>query len=105
MLELQLDEYLKWAPRVADALHRAGRFLAEQCVFRAEDLPYRMQLPPLAAIRTVLGTDTDTEDARAKLARWCGTPSASSVPIWGKTNRRWQSRPERTRIPRTANPR
>ncbi|MEV4675255.1 DUF262 domain-containing protein [Actinomadura sp. NPDC049382] len=74
MLELELDEYLKWAPLVADALHWAGRFLADQCVFRAEDLPYRTQLPPLAAIRTVLGTETDTEDARAKLARWywCG---------------------------------
>ncbi|WP_329094365.1 DUF262 domain-containing protein [Actinomadura citrea] len=74
MLDLELDQYLQWAPRIADALHWAGRFLAEQCVFRAEDLPYSTQLPPLAAIRTVLGTDTDTDEARAKLARWywCG---------------------------------
>ncbi|MFG1999079.1 DUF262 domain-containing protein [Spirillospora sp. NPDC048911] len=74
MLDLELEEYLTWAPKIADALHWAGRFLAEQCVFRAQDLPYRTQLPPLAAIRTVLGPETDTEEARAKLARWywCG---------------------------------
>ncbi|WP_242884428.1 GmrSD restriction endonuclease domain-containing protein [Actinomadura litoris] len=74
MLDLELGDYLRWAPAISDALHWAGDFLAEQCVFRAEDLPYRTQLPPLAAIRTVLGREADTPDARAKLARWywCG---------------------------------
>ncbi|MBA9005011.1 DUF262 domain-containing protein [Thermomonospora cellulosilytica] len=74
MLELKLDEYLKWAPEIADALQWAGGFLADQCVYYPEGLPYRTQLPPLAAIRTILGAETDTPEARAKLARWywCG---------------------------------
>ncbi|MBE1530871.1 GmrSD restriction endonuclease domain-containing protein [Actinomadura algeriensis] len=74
ILDLDLDDYLRWAPAIADALHWAGEFLAEQCVFRAEDLPYRTQLPPLAALRTVLGRATDEPAAREKLARWywCG---------------------------------
>ncbi|RAY15945.1 hypothetical protein DPM19_09355 [Actinomadura craniellae] len=74
MLELKLGTYLDWAPKVTDALHWAGRFLEEQCVFRPEDLPYRQQLQPLAAIRTVLGAGTDGAEAREKLARWywCG---------------------------------
>jgi hypothetical protein len=74
ILELELAEYLKWAPQVTDALHWAGQFLHEQGVFWSGDLPYRTQLPPLAAIRAVLGTETDAYQARAKLARWywCG---------------------------------
>jgi hypothetical protein len=74
MLNLELPAYLEWAPRITDALHWAGRFLQNQCVFNAEDLPYRTQLPPLAAIRTVLGTAADTDDAHAKLVQWywCG---------------------------------
>jgi hypothetical protein len=74
MLDLELADYLRWAPAIADALHWAGGFLADQCVYFAEDLPYRTQLPPLAAIRTVLGADTETPQARAKLAQWywCG---------------------------------
>ncbi|GAA4240568.1 DUF262 domain-containing protein [Actinomadura meridiana] len=74
LLELELADYLKWAPKITDALHWAGEFLTDQCIVRAEDLPYRTQLPPLAAIRTVLGRETDTPEAREKLAQWywCG---------------------------------
>lgn len=74
MLDLDLETYLKWAPVITDALHWAGGFLHDQCVFRAQDLPYTIQLPALAAIRSVLGGETDRPEAREKLAQWywCG---------------------------------
>jgi hypothetical protein len=74
ILELALDEYLTWAPRIVDALQWSAHFLARQGVFGSGDLPYRSQLPPLAAIRTVLGGEADTPDADRKITRWywCG---------------------------------
>jgi hypothetical protein len=74
LLDLPLSDYLKWAPAVADALEWTGGFLREQCVFRKEDLPYRTQLAPLAAIRTILGPRADERHPKAKIARWywCG---------------------------------
>lgn len=74
LLDLPLREYLATAPAVAEALEWAGAFLYDQCVFRMEDLPYRTQLVPLAAIRVILGARTDGPDARSKISRWywCG---------------------------------
>ncbi|CAO5146994.1 GmrSD restriction endonucleases N-terminal domain-containing protein [Frankia sp. AiPs1] len=74
LLDLPLQDYLTSAPAVAEALEWAGAFLNDQCVFRREDLPYRTQLVPLAAIRVILGARADGADARAKIARWywCG---------------------------------
>ncbi|MFI0411528.1 DUF262 domain-containing protein [Actinomadura sp. 3N508] len=74
LLDLELADYLEWAPKIADALHWAGEFLTDQCIFRSEDLPYRTQLPPLAAIRTILGRETEEPEAHEKLAKWywCG---------------------------------
>jgi hypothetical protein len=74
LLDLPLDEYLKWVPAVTEALEWTGAFLRNQCVFRREDLPYRTQLAPLAAIRTILGARTDGPEAEAKIATWywCG---------------------------------
>ncbi len=74
LLDLPLEEYLTWAQAVAEALEWTGAFLRDQCVFRREDLPYRTQLVPLAAIRTILGARTDGPDAEAKIAKWywCG---------------------------------
>jgi hypothetical protein len=74
LLDLPLEDYLKWAPDVTDALEWAGGFLREQGVFRKEDLPYRTQLAPLAAIRTILGSRVDEPGVEAKIARWywCG---------------------------------
>lgn len=70
MLDMKLGEYRQWSPDVVEALHWAGKFLADQGVFTKDDLPYKTQLPPLAAIRVVLGDEADTPDARAKLLRW-----------------------------------
>ncbi|WP_157549645.1 DUF262 domain-containing protein [Nonomuraea candida] len=74
ILDLPLEEYLTWAPRVVEALHWTAHFLDSQGIFSYRDLPYRTQIVPLAAIRTVLGGETETAEALEKIARWywCG---------------------------------
>ncbi|WP_433151896.1 GmrSD restriction endonuclease domain-containing protein [Actinomadura nitritigenes] len=74
ILELPLEDYLEWSPRVVDALHWTAQFLRRQCVFNVADIPYMTQLVALAAIRTVLGEETDSDEAYAKISRWfwCG---------------------------------
>ncbi|MGH3904794.1 MAG: hypothetical protein ACRDTE_11470 [Pseudonocardiaceae bacterium] len=74
ILKLPLRDFLIWAPQVADALRWTARFLTRQCVFRKEDVPYRTQLVPLAAIRTVLGQRVDEHRVEDMLSQWfwCG---------------------------------
>jgi hypothetical protein len=70
ILRLTLGEYLQHAPQVEATLLWAAGFLAQQHIFRAEDLPYRTQLVPLAAIKAVLGQKADSHAADSKLRRW-----------------------------------
>ncbi len=74
ILNLDLKEYLRWAPEVETALEWCARFLGRQGIFSAYELPYRSQINALAAIRVVLGSEVDTEDAEEKIGRWywCG---------------------------------
>lgn len=74
ILNLELAEYLRWAPEIESALGWSAAFLARQGIFAAEDLPYRSQMSALAAIRTVLGPEADSPDADEKIDRWfwCG---------------------------------
>ncbi|MFI9466647.1 DUF262 domain-containing protein [Streptomyces sp. NPDC052492] len=74
LLELPLADFSSLAPRVAEAFEWVGNFLERQCIVRAPDLPYRTQLVPLAAVRTILGEETDTEAADELLTQWywCG---------------------------------
>lgn len=74
ILDLPLGEYLKWSPEIVSALHWTAGFLTRQGVFGSADLPYRGQITSLAAIRTVLGVETDSRDAEDKITRWywCG---------------------------------
>jgi hypothetical protein len=74
ILDLPLQEYIKWAPEIVSALHWASGFLARQGVYGAYNVPYRGQVTSLAAIRTVLGADTDSPAAEEKITRWywCG---------------------------------
>lgn len=74
ILKLEVDDWKAWADRVEDGFVRAARFLHGQKIFKAQDLPYRTQLVPLAAIFVELGKDGETEGARQKIARWywCG---------------------------------
>lgn len=74
ILDLPLEDYLEWSPQVVDAYHWTARFLRRHCVFNVNDIPYMTQLVALAAIRTVLGDETDAEEAYEKISRWfwCG---------------------------------
>lgn len=72
LLRLPLGDFLHWAPVVENAFEWVGAFLTRQCVYRTEDLPYRTQLVPLAAIRTILGDRTDEFEAQIARWYWCG---------------------------------
>lgn len=74
ILRLPLADFLAWESRVTEALRWTARFLARQCIFRKEDIPYRTQLVPLAAIRAILGDRVDQPEIEAKLSQWfwCG---------------------------------
>lgn len=74
LLDLPLEDYLRWAPELEKALDWCGGFLQRQGVYAYQDLPYRTQLVPLAAIKAVLGDRTDEAKVEDLIARWywCG---------------------------------
>lgn len=76
VLELPLEAYQKWAPKVEQGFIRAARFLRQECLTATRDLPYRTQLPPLAAVMASIGDNERWREPRIyqKLARWywCG---------------------------------
>ena len=74
ILRLRAEEYKAWADRTEEGFVKAARFLHDEKIFNAPDLPYQTQLVPLAAILADLGSTADTEGARQKIARWywCG---------------------------------
>ncbi len=74
ILRLSLQDYRGWADRVAAGFEMAAQALHQQKIFRGEDLPYRTQLVPLAAIFTALGEEGRTDGVRQKVMRWywCG---------------------------------
>lgn len=74
ILKLTLADYLDWADKATDGFIEAAKFLQEQKVFSARDLPYGTQLIPLAAIFVELGSKAHNIHVRNKIARWywCG---------------------------------
>lgn len=74
ILRLSLDDYRRWADKVTEAYLWAGQFLAQEHIYRAEDIPYRTQLVPLAAIRVIIGDQVDLHGSNQKLRLWywCG---------------------------------
>lgn len=74
ILGLKLHEYRRWADPATEALEWAANFLNQEHIYSAEDLPYRTQLVPLAAIRVELGGDADRIGIRQLLRQWfwCG---------------------------------
>ncbi|WP_289959821.1 GmrSD restriction endonuclease domain-containing protein [Glycomyces tritici] len=74
MLDLGMDDYQRFAPRVVEGLKTAARFLFSQKLFEAKYLPYGSQLIPLAAIFAQLGEDAESSQAQAKISQWywCG---------------------------------
>ncbi len=74
LLRLPLADFRRLAPRVQEAFAWVGSFLERQCIVCSTDLPYRTQLVPLAAVRAIVGDETDTEVNDARITRWywCG---------------------------------
>ena len=70
ILRLSLDDYQIWAEPVSQALDWCHEFLSQEHLFRAQDLPYRTQLVPLAAIRVLLGNSLEAHAKRAMIRRW-----------------------------------
>lgn len=74
ILKLNLEEYLKWADLAEEGYIKAARFINKQKIFSAQDLPYRTQLIPLAAIFVLLGERAESDFVQNQIARWywCG---------------------------------
>ncbi|MGV9559383.1 GmrSD restriction endonuclease domain-containing protein [Streptomyces sp. NPDC003522] len=74
LLDLPLADFVRLAPQLADAFAWVGDFLERQCIVRSNDLPYKTQLVPLAAVRAILGDETDGLGPEEKIEQWywCG---------------------------------
>ncbi|MCX5057539.1 MULTISPECIES: DUF262 domain-containing protein [unclassified Streptomyces] len=74
LLDLPLADFVRLAPKLAEAFAWVGDFLERQCIVRPSDLPYKTQLVPLAAVRAILDTALDSLGAEEKTEQWywCG---------------------------------
>ena len=76
ILQLDVKTYQDWAGKAEKGFEKAARFLNEQNVFEAKNVPYPAQLVPLAAILAHLDDVPipNLPGVREKLARWywCG---------------------------------
>ncbi len=74
ILKMSLEDYRQWAEPVTAGFEWAAQFLSREKVFAAEDVPYRTQIVPLAAMRCILGAAADEYPNDRKLRQWywCG---------------------------------
>lgn len=74
ILRLQLEDYKVTANAVTEAFEWVAQFLAYDKVFRADDVPYRTQMVPLAALRVLIGPQLEEYAAHKMLRQWywCG---------------------------------
>ena len=76
ILQLDVKTYKDWAGKAEKGFKKAARFLNEQNVFDAKNVPYPAQLVPLSAILAHLDdlSVPNLPGVREKLARWywCG---------------------------------
>ena len=70
VLDLDINDYKKYADSLSEGFIQAARFLTEQRIFLERDLPYTTQFMPLAALLAVLGSQAGDGEVRKKLARW-----------------------------------
>jgi len=70
VLKLSTEEYRSWAEPITRGFEEAARFLHAQKIFDANHLAYPIQLVAVAAILTVLGKRSDSEQVRSRLGRW-----------------------------------
>jgi len=74
MLNLTLQDYLKYRDSVVQGFIKASKLLTEHHIFTARDLPYNTQLIPLSSILAVMGDKADNVGNKNKLMQWfwCG---------------------------------
>lgn len=76
VLELNLQDYRKYAGPLTEGFVEAEKFLQQERIFSSRDLPYSTQLIPLAVLCTLLAEDGRLRAAsvKDKLRRWywCG---------------------------------
>lgn len=74
VLSLPLSAYQKWKQPLIDGYWKAAKFLRQESFFSTNDLPYRTQLVPLAAVMALLGDRWLEHKVYEKIARWfwCG---------------------------------
>ena len=70
ILNLNLNDYSRWADKVEAGFVEAAKFLRSQYVFGRSNVPYDTQLVPLAALCVELGSELDPHNAKEKLERW-----------------------------------
>jgi hypothetical protein len=74
MLNLSLQNYLKYSDLIVQGFIKASKILSENHIYTARDLPYNTQLIPMSAILAVLGNKIDNIGCKKKLVQWywCG---------------------------------
>ena len=75
LLNLKLDEYKNCRDKVRSGFIEAKNFLADEKIFKSNDLPYRPQLIPLAVLFALIKkTSLDNAAAKKKIRQWywCG---------------------------------
>jgi hypothetical protein len=74
ILALELPDYQAWADKVESGFVRAAKFLRMEQVCDPRELPYRTQLPPLAAVLALIEDRWLEPVIKGKLSRWywCG---------------------------------
>ena len=70
ILNLDLDDYFRWADKVETGFMEAAKFLRSQYVYGRYNVPYSTQIVPLAALCVELGNELDPHNAKAKLEHW-----------------------------------
>jgi hypothetical protein len=70
VLKLSPEEYHDWAEDVTKGFEEAARFLHTLKIFDASDMAYPIQLVALAAILTLLGKHSKSEQVRSLLKHW-----------------------------------
>jgi len=109
ILDLDLDAYRRWAPRLRDAFGWVAAFLRHEHIHTAQFVPYRSQLVALVVLRVVLGEQCDRPAVRERISQWfwCGVfgelysgstdtrlvRDVEEVPVWALASPRDDFRP------------
>src|SRR5690606_8180829 len=74
ILGMKLSAYTDWAERLTAGFEQVDRFLRHQGFHEPKFLPYRSQLPPLAAVMARIGERWLEPRVQEKLSKWywCG---------------------------------